>query len=452
VHVDPASADSLSCQQWFSPPPFFYGIGADRTWFGAGIEAPPGQWNFMSLSWGGAAEPGFSLDYEGHASVSRSFRTPTLRFDLSGHSGEFEALEFYTEGLAKKGLCERPVRPVPPWWKEPLFCGWGEQRLQFRKEHGGSELGSWINAGDYSTEQFYRKNLAVLGEKGVNPGIVVIDCFWAEESARGKPNPLRWADMRGFIDGQHRLGRKVLLWYSPILAEGLPLNACMTVDGRRIAADPESPEFRAIAAEEIRRMISGDEGCLDADGFKIDFTQNIPSERGTFRNYLDTRRNIISERGEDNYPPLGERRELVRQHGAAWGCELVRAYIEAVRIPLKAVKEDALLVTHTANPRLADLVDMLRLNDMDGTSPDVLGIMGARARIAKACNPRWLIDTDNDLMVSREMWRRYMELQPSLGNPDTYYATGIATSGEAFAEEDYELLRRVFNEYRQSRG
>ncbi len=449
VHLGPEQGDELSCQQWFSPPPFFYGLLGGSEWYGAGIVAGKGEWNFVSFAWEGGEAPSFVLDYEGHAGGSASFRTPSLRFDLSGYGDEFAALEAYTGGLAAAGAIDRPARPIPRWWREPMFCGWGEQRLRFRMEHGGSELGSWINAGDYSSESFYRHSLGVLESRGVNPGIVVIDCFWAEESSRARPNPLRWQDMRGFIEEQHGKGRKVLLWYSPVLAEGLPPGACMTVGGRRVAGDPESPEYREIVSAEIRAMISGDDGCLNADGFKIDFTQNIPSERGVFRNYLDTRRNIISERPEDNYPPLGSRDGLVRQSGLAWGCELVRAYIDAVRGPMKRAKEDSLLVTHTANPRLADLVDMLRLNDMDGTSPDVLGIMGARAKIAKACNPRWLIDTDNDLMVNKDMWRRYLALQPSLGNPDTYYATGIAASGEHFDAGDYELLRRVFAGHRE---
>lgn len=115
---------------------------------------------------------------------------------------------------------------------------------------------------------------------------------------------------------------------------------------------------------------------------------------------------------------------------------------------MKAVKPDSMLITHTPNPYFADVVDVLRLNDLDGESDNVLEIMSARAEIAKVGCEFWLIDTDNDLMINKTRWRDYITLQPQLGIPDTYYATNIAASGETFDANEYALLRQVFENYR----
>ncbi|MBB6479751.1 TIM-barrel domain-containing protein [Spirochaeta isovalerica] len=449
VLTHPDDKESLSCHQWLSPPPFYYGLKSGQLWFGAGIAAGGGEYNFISFDYDGEEGMVFSLAYEGHCKVDGEFESPELVLYMEGSESENDGLFLYTGDLTDRGLIKREKKEIPGWWREPIFCGWGQQRLEYRDDHDGHEMGNWINAGDYSTRLFYERHLAELEKNGINPGIVIIDCFWALFPSFAEPHPNRWPDMRGFIEEQHEKGRKVLLWLTPIIHENLPNSMCMTVEGRPVATDPTNPEFLEFFSGEIKKMISSDEGCLNADGFKIDFTQDIPAERGVFRNYLNNRWAIISEEKDKNYPSIDERDELVKLHGDIWGTELIKAYLKAIREPMKKAKADSLLITHTANPYFSEDVDMLRLNDMDGTSPDVLGIMQNRATIARSCNPQWLIDTDNDLMINKKMWLEYIQLQPLLGNPDTYYATGIAQSGELFNDEDYAVLRETFDRYRK---
>lgn len=90
------------------------------------------------------------------------------------------------------------------------------------------------------------------------------------------------------------------------------------------------------------------------------------------------------------------------------------------------------------------------LNDLDGNSADVLDIMQNRACVAHLCNPDWLIDTDNDLMVSKAAWRQYLQMQPQLGIPDTYYLWSIAASNEPLGPEDMDLLRHTWEAYRRT--
>lgn len=456
VHRAPQETDSISCHQWLSPGPFFYGIEQQAQWFGMGIGAAVGTCDFLSMDWSvDERMDGFALDlnYEGHGILGTEvFESPHLIFTLRPETDENDALRQYIGRLIDAGLIAHTPRDIPAWWREPIFCGWGQQRFDFRLDHDGHENGNWINAGDYATEVFYRRQMDLFESKGIDPGIVIIDCFWAKTPIMAAPHPLKWQDMRTFIDEQHARGRKVLLWFTPILFDGLPIEACITLEGRPIAGDPSSPVYRDILAREIEHMLSDAPGCLNADGFKIDFTQNISSERGRFRDILKDRWAIISEEEPKMYPSLDSRTELIQTTEPIWGLELIRAYLQAIREPMKRIKQDSLLITHTANPYLADEVDMLRLNDMDGLSPDVLGIMKNRAEIALSCNPNWLIDTDNDLMTCKAMWREYIQLQLQLGNPDTYYASGIAQSHESFDDDDYALLRSVFAEYRKKLG
>lgn len=53
-----------------------------------------------------------------------------------------------------------------------------------------------------------------------------------------------WPDLRGWIAGQHRAGRRVLLWWKAWDAEGLPAAECVTDPaGRPVAADVNSAAY-----------------------------------------------------------------------------------------------------------------------------------------------------------------------------------------------------------------
>ena len=446
IHNSPEKSDSLSCQQWLSPPPFCFALCVNGQWIGCGIAANPGENNFMSFDYNGGDCFYLSLTFEGHTKVKGQFESPRLVLSFTNEK-ENGAIQNYINFLKKNEYVTINNKTIPDWWKKPIFCGWGQQRYDYRKDHDYHENQNWVNAGDYSSETFYRKYLSILESEGINPGTVIIDCFWSKKVALAKPHPLRWTNMRQFINEQHEKGRKVLLWYSPVIAEGLPKKACLTLENHIIAADPSSKVYKKILKEQINIMLSDGPDCLNADGFKIDFTQNIPSERGVFRNILVDKWAIISEDIKKCYEHIDNRNTLIKSTKPIWGLELVKAYIENIYFYMKEIKEDSVLITHTANPYLANIVDILRLNDLADTSEDVLEIMSNRATIAKMCNPHWLIDTDNDLMIDKKMWRNYIQYQPKLGIPDTYYATGIALSNEKFDKKDYEILKKVWDEY-----
>jgi hypothetical protein len=154
----------------------------------------------------------------------------------------------------------------------------------------------------------------------------------------------------------------------------------------------------------------------DADGFKLDFSARIPSGPG-----------------------------LVR-HGQEWGLELLRRYLWILADEARCVKPDALIMAHTPHPYLADVVDMIRLNDVN-MGKDIVAAMSHRARVARIACPEALIDTDNWPCTDRASWRDYLRVQPSLGIPSLYYVDHIDATGEPLEAADYGLLRELWNDY-----
>lgn len=442
--------DLLSCQQWLSPPPFCFAVETEQGYCGIGVAAGEGENNYISYEHVGSGHY-FKLNMEGHCKAEGRCEVPELVFTGNKADGN-EAVEEYIRYLREeKYVPSISEKQIPDWWREPLFCGWGEMRYEYRKDHDGHENDNFINVTDYCTQKRYEEYIKTLEDYEVNPGTVIIDMGWAQNPALGRPDPHKWPDMRSFIDREHQKGRHVLLWFTPVVTQGLSDGLCLRLDGRAVAPDPGNPAYASLLEQEIRQMLSEAPGCLNADGFKIDFTQNTPSEDGVFRSYINSFWGLVNQTNEKHiYAPLKDRNSLISGCEEIWGVELLKRYLKNIYTAMKTVKPDSLLITHTPNPYFADVSDMLRLNDLDGESDNVLGIMNNRARIARMGCSQWLIDTDNDLMINKGRWRDYIKLQEQIGVPDTYYASHIAASGETFETEDYRLLKDVFQHYRMT--
>ena len=215
----------------------------------------------------------------------------------------------------------------------------------------------------------------------LNPGILVIDDKWQASYGENDVDKDKWPDLRGFVDSQHRRGRKILLWLKAWDPDGVPLDECITnAGGAAVAFDPTNPKYEQRLRRAVCRMLSSESGGYDADGFKIDFTARIPSGYG-----------------------------LKNHDEAVWGLELMRQYLVILRSEAKRTKPDALIMAHTPHPYLADVVDMIRFNDINmGT--DVNRAMRHRARIARIACPEALIDTDNWPITDKAAWRAYTKI------------------------------------------
>ncbi len=416
---------------------------AGERWIAFGVEATAGSHGYTRYTYHGRQDAfHLALDFEGYTGVNGEYILPAISFDfaksewaaLAAHiaagrnlhmpgalqgarheddnapGGRMPSAPTVAHVVGADGVRPAAVRPGNAWWREPIFCGWGAQ-CYIAREQGG-------RAPDYARQAVYEGLLATLSAHGITPGTIVIDDKWQATYGENAVDEAKWPDLPGFIQEQHRQGRRVLLWLKAWDPEGAPPDECIrNAAGLPVAVDPTNPAFEHRFRAAIRRMLSA-EG-YDADGFKLDFSARIPSGPGMVK------------------------------CGDSWGLELMRRYLGILYDEAKQVKPDALIITHTPHPYLADIVDMIRLNDIN-TGSDVLAAMQRRARVARLACPAALIDTDNWPMPDRATWRAYLQLQPQLGVPALYYVTHIDATGEALTEEDYALIRNVWATYRSS--
>jgi hypothetical protein len=188
----------------------------------------------------------------------------------------------------------------------------------------------------------------------------------------------------------------------------------------KFLTDPLNPEYEKRLCQKVSYLLSP-EG-LDADGFEFDYTHFMPKYRGM---------------------------KPIRQYEQRfWGVELLHKLIEIYYKQAKKSKPESLIISHTFNPYFNDVVDMLRLQDIYTDRRSIVPTMTHRAAIAKNVCPGCAIHSDQHPMPSLEAWREYMKFQPTIGNPCLYYVTGIETTHERFAEEDFVMLKEIWSKYR----
>jgi hypothetical protein len=392
---------------FFTPPPFCFAMQWQEGWLALGVETSPGQNRFTEYRYHGKPSAFYlSLAYDGRTQVNGLYQLPAIGFDFA--SDEYIALEKHLNAWSSIQSSQHTTQTKPEWWHMPIFCGWGAQ-CHLASTQGG-------RAPDYARQDVYENFLQRLEAEDVDPGIVVLDDKWQATYGENCADESKWHDLPGFIVAQHTRGRKVLLWLKAWDPEGLPAEECITnAAGLPIACDPSDPAYERRLRASVQQMISSN--GYDADGFKVDFTARIPAGPG------------------------------LNMHGDSWGLELMHLYLSILHSEAKRTKPDALIMTHTPHPYLQDVVDMIRLNDING-GRDVNESMTHRARVAAIACPKLSIDTDDWPMPNKAAWRAYTRLQPQLGVPSLYYVTHIDSTGEALDEEDYRLIRNSWAEYR----
>jgi hypothetical protein len=436
----------------FSPPPLCFAFGRSPAahatdipgggWLSVGMLAAVEELTFPAVRY----EPldgGFllSADYEGRTRVEGSFETPTVV--LRRVADPVHGLARYRDDLVERRMA--PFRAGAPagWWSEPVFCGWGAQcaaapipgqplsHPYYLRELGPAVVPEGVpTAFDLARQDRCDGWLARLAEHGVVPGTVVVDDRWQRAGGTGEPDERRWPDLRGWIARRHAAGQRVLLWWKAWDPTGLPVRECVTDPaGTPIAADPGSPAYLARLAGIVAYLL-GPQG-LDADGFKIDFTQRAPAGRSLLR---------------PGAPP-----------GAPWGIAALHRLLATMYRAAKAAKPDALVVTHTPHPGFGDVCDMVRLNDILERDP-AGGVVPAadqlafRHAVVTAALPHHLVDTDQWPIADRAEWRAYVETQYRLGVPALYYVERIDRSGEELTASDLALVARTWTAYRGERG
>lgn len=432
----------------FSPPPLVLGLGRERAlhathvpdgdWLGLSLRAPVEQLTFTALRYD-VLEDGFviRLDYEGHTSVDGEWMSPVLV--LRPAATGWDVIDDYRADLVEAGFASAAAPELAGWWREPIFCGWGAQCARSLHFMHAGQLDPTADtdpetpeeetlvvraAPGFARQDVYDEFLARMDANGLFPGTIVIDDRWQAEYGTAIVNTAAWPDLRGWIADRHAAGQKVLLWWKAWDPEGIPPDECvLDAAGRPVAVDPANPAYQVRLRDIVTHLLSP-EG-LDADGFKVDFTQRAPSGR-----------------------------TLTGTQGS-WGIAALHTLLATLHTAAKAAKPDALVICHAMHPSFGDTCDMVRLNDVskydvDGERVPVVDQLSFRHEIARRVLPGHSIDTDQWPMPNRAEWLSYVDAQIGKGVPALYYLEAIDRSGEHIDADDLARVAASWARYREA--
>jgi hypothetical protein len=390
----------------FAPPPLFLAFHLDKTWTGIGIGARPGEYQFPALEYTGSRYAGasFYVDYLGYRAIDGDFASPVLSFTFA--YDPLDALANYTAWLDKSGFSTQTAAHDAYWHHLPVFCGWAEQTIDSVPSGGAPN--------QLATQANYEKWIAVLEQRGLPFGTVVIDDKWQQGYGTFEVDPQKWPDMKGFVDEQHAKGRHVLLWVPLAQPDGLPESLCIMVNGKCLGADVGKPEYEAWLRPRIRHLVQD----IGVDGFKEDWV-DAPSVSG------------------------------LQLSGSVAGIEFVRRFQWILYDETHKAKPDAMVETQTVNALFRESSDLTRLNDIWYAARNVPDMMRLRARIAHISG--WpVLDTDNASSTNLKEWWNYMQAQPSIGIPALYFVSRTESTQEAPSEAQWSALAGIWRSYIES--
>lgn len=391
----------------FAPPPLFLAFQKHNAWASIGIGTEPGSYNFNALEYSGSKYAGasFWVNYAGYTSAADGWQSPVAAIHFG--SSEYDNLNEFAGWIDQNGFGTKHSFPNAAWQYKPIFCGWAEQTRE------ASVLK--IEPHDLATQAKYESWIAVLEQRGLPFGTVVIDDKWQKHYGTFDVDGTKWPDMKGFIDRQHQKGRHVVLWVPAFHKEGLPLELCVKQGGRCLAGDVTNPAYEQFLRGKIRHLVAD----LGVDGFKEDWIGGV------------------------------SRSSNLEMHSPLFGIEFVRRFQYILYDETHKAKPDAMVETQTPNPLFRESSDVLRLNDVWYGSRDVPTMMEIRARISKLDG--WpLVDCDNASSTTLEDWWSYMQKQPGIGIPALYFVYQTETTKEEVPAPKWKQLAEIWNTYLQN--
>ncbi|MBE6598959.1 MAG: hypothetical protein E7638_05905 [Ruminococcaceae bacterium] len=400
------------------PPPYVYSFhawGVD-TRMGLGLFAKAGEYNFAKFDYNRVkrGEQFFfhlSTDLEGHTNAKGEFTLPAIR----GFFGEDDddIIRQYCDYHYSTGLCRKnPRENMPRWWYGPIVCGWHEQYTLM--ENG-------IPQKDYATQAVYEHIAEEIEKHNIRPTILIVDDKWQKTYGDCLPDTEKWPDMRAFTDKMHARGIHTLLWFRLWGGEGLPeeerldMPKAMNDWGDTPYADPTSEAYRAHLKKILHTLLSPDEGCMNADGLKLDYSLVMP---------------------------LGK---AAKSRGGIYGVEMTKTLYKLIYDTAKEIKPDCLINASPAHPYFDEVCDQARLHDCCWSMRNQAELMAERARIFRAAMPGVLIDTDSANYASRPDAMRYFRAMPEIGIPDIYQFSNSCHI--TLKDEDWREIERIFNDY-----
>jgi hypothetical protein len=387
----------------FAPPPLFLAFHLNNTWTGVGIGTRPGEYLFPALEYTGSRYAGasFYVDYLGYKAIDGEFASPIL--SLTFAYDPLDALAGYTGWLDKSGFSTPATKHDAYWHHLPIFCGWAEQTVN------SAPFGEAPNK--LATQANYEKWIAVLEQRGIPFGTIVIDDKWQAGYGNFDVDVQKWPDLKGFVAAQHAKGRHVLLWVPLAQPDGLPDSLCIMVEGKCRGADVGKPAYEAYLRPRIRHLVTD----IGVDGFKEDWV-DAPSVAG------------------------------LSLSGALAGIEFVRRFQWILYDETHKAKPDAMVETQTVNALFRESSDLTRLNDIWYATRNVPDMMRLRARVAHISG--WpVLDTDNASSTTLKDWWSYMQAQPTIGIPALYFVTKTESTQESPSDTQWSALAGLWRTY-----
>lgn len=414
----------------------------ERKYLVAGAAAVPGEYTWDSFRWNPAPHMpatgyigdqmkggGFALEYAGKKNVDGSWESP--RLILSFCDSFDDILPSYLKECYSRNYLPKPHRRrIQNWWRSPIYCTWHDQTGAAMMDKSNYIGHHGPHARDFCTEELVEEWLGELIAHDCKPGILILDDKWQLNLNDADPDPEKFADMRGWIERCHQRGIKVFLWTAAWNNDNVPEDEAITRDGKVVCGDITNPKYEARFREMVRRYFSDAEGCLNADGVKMDGLLALPMGAGL-----------------KNYENL-------------WGLELQKRYLDVLYEEAHKAKKDVCVSTFVANPYLADTSDMVRLADMYHSRLSTRRAMQQRYEVYACTMPHTLIDTDGQFQFSViDQPASLLADQMKWGIPTVYNGKLLRQHrffmpvhyGE-LTEEDYGIISRAFKIQRKKYG
>jgi hypothetical protein len=417
----------------------------DTIFMSVGVLAKPGEYGFKAFEINYLSEDdkknipdcivgteAFSLAYDGHLIVDGKWETPKLLMRFS--QDQTTALKRYLDDLGEYGGVVARKHPYEKWSYEPVFCTWHEQvalgmaeienaNLTFQQTEGGDHFFNKMTQGNL------QRWFGILKQHDIKPGTIILDAKWQRNVGDPVVDESKFPDLRGFVDECHADGIKVVLWYNGWDKDGVPDDECCHLDGEPVAVDPTNLAFRQRVKNYIRRLLSDDDGCYNADGLKVDGMTATP---------------------------IGASLETT---GNLYGFELARALLELIYSEAKSVKPDCALGQFTAFPYFADFCDFARTGDLYTIKGDPISTNRFRAYIQGLVMPGIAIDTDGALRFNYAMPNAaVLADQEDIGVPCLYQAEYLIQRRnfclptiKLMDDSQYALIADSWRRYRASR-
>lgn len=415
---------SLSFESFFElliPPPYVYSFRTEALdgRFGLGLVAKEGEYNFVHFNYYSHDKmDGFCLytNLEGHTSVDGEYTLPYIRSFFG--ENDIDVIKKYSNYHYDTGLCRTKDRSnMPRWWRGPIVCGWNEQMSQKLDFYPDKEQNA------LACQEVYEKIADMIEEHGIRPTMLIIDDRWQKGYGDCLPDPEKWPDMRAFTDKMHARGIRVLLWFRMWGGHGLPEDETMPGEGMPYHnglirlnqppySDPTNKKYQERLKKNIHYLLSDEEGCMNCDGFKLDYT-------------------LVQ--------PYGK---TAKSAGGQYGAEATKILYNIIYNTSKEVKPDALINASPCHPYFNEVCDQARLHDYEWCFCNETERMSERAELFRAVMPDVLIDTDSTNLSNRDDGMRYYRNMPSIGVPDIYQFTKTP-----FTEEDWREIEKIFNDY-----